>query len=257
MFPQSLSETALLRENRRLRETVDSLERVLASLGAADPLWAALSGLDDDGPSSWGGGVSSLDGESLSDGEAAIAAALPTVFPSMGIAYRKEIAQKVASYSRGANAARLERAFGRLEGWMPLFRKTFSKYGVPEELIPLCVVESAVSRGAVSRAGAAGMWQLMPATAEGRGLLVTAGRDERFDVEKSTEVAAQILRDLNRSLGSWPLAVMAYNCGAGRVRRAMIATGSSDPWTVWEKVPRETKDYLPSLLAVGYLRSIR
>ena len=46
---------------------------------------------------------------------------------------------------------------------------------------------------------------------------------------------------------------MAYNCGAGRVRKAVIACGTTDAWTVWKRVPSETRAYLPSLLAVGYL----
>ncbi len=257
VLSQGSSETFLLRENRRLRYQVDSLERVISLLGAVDPLWADLSGLDEENDSPLGEGFSSLDENPYSEEEAAIASSLRKVFPTMGIAYRKEVGEKVSSYSRGVNAARLERAFKRLDRWMPLFRKTFGKYGVPEELIPLCIVESAASRQAVSPVGAAGVWQLMPVTAEGYGLRVSTEQDERFDVEKSTEVAARILRDLRRSLGSWPLAVMAYNCGSGRVRQAMIAGESSEPWDVWEKVPRETRDYLPSLLAVGYLMSQR
>ena len=136
---------------------------------------------------------------------------------------------------------------------MPEFERAFRKYGVPVELIPLCVVESAVSRDALSPAGAAGMWQLMPETARGYGLRVDNEIDERYNVDRSTEVAARFLLDLKKTLGGWPLAVMAYNCGTGRVRTAIIKAGSVDPWAVLDYVPAETQAYLPSLLAVGYL----
>ena len=87
----------------------------------------------------------------------------------------------------------------------------------------------------------------------GDGTYALRGSDERFAVDKSTDAAARILRDLKKTLGSWPLAVMAYNCGAGRVRKAVIACGTTDAWTVWKRVPSETRAYLPSLIAVGYL----
>ena len=97
------------------------------------------------------------------------------------------------------------------------------------------------------------MWQLMPDTARRYGLRVGGGEDERYSVEKSTEAAARLLRNLKDDLGSWSLAVMAYNCGAARVRKAVMASGTTDAWVVWKRVPKETQAYLPALLAVGYL----
>lgn len=111
-----------------------------------------------------------------------------------------------------------------------------------------------MSSAAVSPAGAAGMWQLMPSTARQYGLTVDENMDERTDVRRSTVAAAMLLRDLYRDLGSWALAVMAYNCGAGAVTRARILSGgSADPWQILSRLPRETQGYLPSYLAVSYL----
>ena len=229
------TELRLLRENRRLQEQVDSLRRIVESLGAMDELWADLTGIDDSGQ------------------DRLVAGRLVSVFPMMDIAYHPSVGDRLAGYGRGRNAVILSRAFSRLRGRMDYFRKVFAEYGVPEELIPLCVVESAVSREAVSKAGAVGMWQLMPDTARGYGLRVDREEDDRYSVERSTVAAAKVLRDLQKNLGSWPLAVMAYNCGAARVRKAVIQSGTSDPWEVLKCVPAETKAYLPSLLAVGYL----
>ena len=213
-------ELYLMRENRRLQAQLDSLSRIVAAFGAEDELWAQLTGLDED-PFSWGTGISGL--EELSGQDRVIAERLPSVFPGMQIAYNSSIREKIASYCRGRNAVILSRSFSR------------------------------VSREAVSPAGAVGLWQLMPDTARGYGLRVNREVDDRYSIEKSTEAAARLLRDLKLALGSWPLAVMAYNCGSARVRKAMMATGKTDPWVVWKHVPAETKAYLPSLLAIGYL----
>ena len=243
-------ELRLLRENRVLQQRIDSLKRALERYEALDEIWSALSGLDDSG---WGEGISSIEEDPLPELDRTIASRLSSVFPEMGITYQAEIGERVKSYCRGKNAVILSHALSRLRKHMPYFKKIFAEYGVPEDLIPLCVVESAVSREAVSPVGAAGVWQLMPDTALGYGLRVDYQVDDRFDIEKSTVVAAKVLRDLKRSLGSWPLAVMAYNCGAGRIRKAVIQTGGTDPWEVLKRVPKETQAYLPSLLAVGYL----
>ena len=243
-------ELRLLRENRRLQAQVDSLTRLVAAWGSEDELWAQLTGIDED-PFSWGAGISGL--EDLPEQDRVIAGRLQSVFPEMEIAYHESIRGKVASYSRGRNAAILSHSFRRLRSRLPYFREVFARYGVPEELIPLCVVESAVSREAISPAGAVGLWQLMPDTARKYGLRVDREEDDRYSIEKSTEAAARLLRDLKNTLGSWPLAVMAYNCGAGRVRKAVIQEGSPGAWSVWKRVPAETRAYLPSLLAVGYL----
>ena len=249
---QGGAELRLMRENARLRQQVDSLTAVVRSLSEVDAIWAQLSGVEE-GDTDWGSGVSSLEENVLPEVERRIAGRVEKLFPEMALAYSPAVRERIVTYCKPRNAALLAGALKRLRRHLPYFREVFSKYGVPEELIPLCVVESAVSVHAVSPVGAAGLWQLMLMTAEGYGLRVDAKADERFSLEKSTDVAARVLRDMKRQLGSWPLAVMAYKCGTGRVRSAVIAAGTSDPWTVWKKVPKETQAYLPSLLAIGYL----
>lgn len=246
-------ELRLLRENRALKVKLDSLQRIVDKYDKVDQVWAQLSGLETD-DATWGAGISSLDRDMPED-ERLVASSLSDLFPEMGIRYDRSVYERIGEYSRGKNAGILAGAFSRLKKRMPGFEQVFRKHGVPVELIPLCVVESAVSRDALSPAGAAGMWQLMPETARGYGLRVDSEIDERYYVDRSTEAAARFLLDLKKTLGSWPLAVMAYNCGAARVRKAVIDTGSSDPWRVLSSLPEETQAYLPSLLAVGYLYS--
>jgi membrane-bound lytic murein transglycosylase D len=83
-----------------------------------------------------------------------------------------------------------------------------------------------------SRFDCAGLWQFIPATARRYGMRVDrqAGVDERTDIEKETDAAARLLRDLHADLGDWGLALAAYNQGAKHVEQAIAAEGTRDPW---------------------------
>ena len=100
--------------------------------------------------------------------------------------------------------------------------------GVPPEIAALPFVESMFNTNARSYAGAAGIWQLMPATARSLGLKVTRMSDERLDVLKATRAAARMLRKNYQMLGSWPLAITAYNHGPNGIHRAVEQVGSTD-----------------------------
>lgn len=119
--------------------------------------------------------------------------------------------------------AGLERA-GR---WESHIARTFAAQGLPPELAALPHVESSFDPAAQSKAGAAGLWQFMRSTGR-RFLRVDTVVDERLDPFRATEAAAQLLAYNYRLLGSWPLAITAYNHGAEGMRRARDATGSDD-----------------------------
>jgi membrane-bound lytic murein transglycosylase D len=90
-------------------------------------------------------------------------------------------------------------------------------------------------------------------TARAYGLRIDSFVDERMDVEKSTEAAARYLKSLYSMLGDWPLAVSAYNCGAGNVNKAIRrAGGKRDFWSVYPYLPRETRGYMPAFVGVMY-----
>ena len=104
------------------------------------------------------------------------------------------------------------------------FRETLKKSGVPEELALLPMVESSFEN-VRSKAGAVGMWQFTRGT--GRLYLKINNKvDERLDPSKATSAAARLLRDNYNALGSWPLAITAYNHGQAGMRRAQQAHGS-------------------------------
>ncbi len=116
----------------------------------------------------------------------------------------------------------------RSEKWRSDIYDILDESGVPRELAALPFVESMFNPYARSSAGAAGLWQLMPATARGLGLKVSSKNDERLEPLKATRAAARMLKQNHKMLGSWPLALTAYNHGPNGVRRAVKSVGSSD-----------------------------
>ena len=102
------------------------------------------------------------------------------------------------------------------------------------ELSRIVFVESLFQERALSRVGAAGLWQFMPATARVHRLKVDRFRDERFDPLSACHAAASLLNRNYRELGSWPLAVTAYNAGVGKMRKAVRRVGSREIGTLIE-----------------------
>lgn len=111
--------------------------------------------------------------------------------------------------------------------WEAHISQTLSKEGLPPEIAALPHVESSFQVTAMSKAGAAGLWQFIRSTGR-RYLRIDRAVDERLDPYRSTEAAAQLLSYNYRLLGSWPLAITAYNHGAEGMRRAREQVGSDD-----------------------------
>lgn len=116
---------------------------------------------------------------------------------------------------------------GRYRAWL---EAELERRGAPRELLWVVAIESAFDPTAVSRAGAAGLWQLMPRTARALGLRVDAVVDERFDPERSTEAAIDYLLSLHERFRSWPVALAAYNAGQGHARSELRTYAVTDFW---------------------------
>jgi membrane-bound lytic murein transglycosylase D len=109
--------------------------------------------------------------------------------------------------------------------YRPKMEQEFEKGGLPPELVALALVESGFSARVRSSAGALGIWQFTRST--GREFLkITRYRDDRLDPSRSTEAAVDLLRSNYQALGSWPLAITAYNYGTGGTERAASEYGS-------------------------------
>ncbi|MEL6758801.1 MAG: lytic transglycosylase domain-containing protein [Myxococcota bacterium] len=130
-------------------------------------------------------------------------------------------------YQHGV-ADRFRAGIKRSRPHMKTIHAALDKAGVPRKLAALPFIESMFKPSVHSHAGAAGLWQLMPATARGLGLSVTKNRDDRLNVTKATHAAARMLRDNYRMLQSWPLAITGYNHGPYGVKRATQALGTRD-----------------------------
>jgi membrane-bound lytic murein transglycosylase D len=138
--------------------------------------------------------------------------------------------------------------------YFPLFEEIFDRLELPIELKYLAIIESALNPRAVSRAGAVGLWQFMYGTAKGLNLQVNSLIDERRDVLKSTEAAAQYLKNLYDVYQDWNLVIAAYNCGPGNVNKAINrAGGKTDYWKIYFALPRETREFVPAYIATTYI----
>ncbi len=115
----------------------------------------------------------------------------------------------------------------RAGAWESHIAQTLAQQGLPPEIAALPHVESSFQPTALSKAGAAGLWQFIRSTGR-RYLRIDRAVDERLDPYRSTEAAAQLLSYNYRLLGTWPLAITAYNHGAEGMRRARDQVGSDD-----------------------------
>ncbi|MBF0237536.1 MAG: LysM peptidoglycan-binding domain-containing protein [SAR324 cluster bacterium] len=146
----------------------------------------------------------------------------------------------------------LETGLHRSGKYLPMIRKIFAEKNLPLDLAYLVAVESNYHPRARSHKSAVGLWQFIPSTGRLYGLKINKWIDERMDPVKSTESAAKYLTYLYDMFGNWELAVAAYNTGEGRVmrqvRKAKALGVASDFWSL--KLPRETRNYVPALMAV-------
>lgn len=169
---------------------------------------------------------------------------------------RRDVQRFIREYGR--KPARLQRIANRATDYLHIVVNELKRRKMPTELALLPFVESAYVNTAHSHAGAAGMWQFIPSTGRLYGLKQNRGFDGRMDALESTRAALDYLQKLHREFkGDWFLALAAYNAGEGRVGRAIRynrARGRpTDYWSL--RLPRETREYVPRLLAYKHIVS--
>jgi soluble lytic murein transglycosylase-like protein len=142
-------------------------------------------------------------------------------------------------------------AVARVAQLRPVLEPILRQEGIPSDVVALVLVESGGRTTALSPKGALGLWQLMPDTARRYGLSVSAVRDERMDLVKSTHAAARYLRDLYARFGDWNLTFAAYNAGEQAVQRAIARNGSRDFVSLSRarRLALETRNYVPAVLS--------
>ena len=146
----------------------------------------------------------------------------------------------------------LSKMLAQSQYYFPIFESIFKELNIPDEIKYLAIVESALDPNAVSRVGATGPWQFMLATAKGYGLQIDSYIDERKDPIAASYAAAEYLNEAYDMYQDWFLAIASYNCGQGNVNRAIRKSGKTTPtfWDIRPYLPKETRDYVPSFIAL-------
>ena len=176
-------------------------------------------------------------------------AAIPSVIE---MPYNQVVRKHIERYVYRSRTL-IEEMLGMSLYYMPIFEQALEKEGLPLELKYLPIVESAMDPNAVSRVGAAGLWQFMIGTGKGLGLEINSLVDERRDPYRSSAMAAKYLKNLYQIYNDWSLAIAAYNCGPGNVNKALHRNGGTgDFWDIYEYLPRETRGYVPAFIAANY-----
>ena len=168
----------------------------------------------------------------------------------------RSVQDKLAWYKR--NQEYLDRVAERARPYLYHVVSELERRGMPLDLALLPIVESAYHPFAHSRSHASGIWQFIPGTGRRYGLKQNWWYDGRRDVVAATGAALDYLEALNAEFGGdWLLALAAYNSGERNVARAVErnrkAGKPTDFWSLAPHLPRETRGYVPSLLAVAEL----
>ncbi len=145
----------------------------------------------------------------------------------------------------------------RGKDYMPMFKELLVNDGLSQLFVYLSMTESGFKSNAKSNKKAAGLWQFMSATAQRFGLKVNNNIDERYDPLASTNAAMKYIQTLYRQFGKWYLVMMAYNCGEGRVARAIKRAGTDDFTTLMDSklhyIPPETRTYLKKIILLSMM----
>jgi membrane-bound lytic murein transglycosylase D len=152
-------------------------------------------------------------------------------------------------------ADRFHEGLIRAAAWETHIARVLKQHGVPEEIAALPHVESSFNPFAYSKVGAAGLWQFMPSTAK-RFMRVDGIVDERLDPYSATEAAANLMLYNYRLLGTWPLAVTAYNHGPGGLRTAQDELGTSDIAVIVKRYQGATFGFASRNFYVAFLAAL-
>jgi hypothetical protein len=159
----------------------------------------------------------------------------------------------------GRNHEKTKLWLERLGKYGPFIANELRERGMPQDLIWLATIESGLDVNAYSKAHAAGMWQFIEETGQRYGLEVSRYVDDRRDPILATSAALTYLQEMHDRFGSWYLSSAGYNTGENRVGRLMRELTGTEKgtdqgyWTIWDRLPRETRDYVPLMIAMGHI----
>lgn len=185
--------------------------------------------------------------------DSVIEARIRSIDAEIPITFNSKV-KRFIDYFAVENRDYMRKMLRRKDTYFPIFEQALAEHNLPDDLKYLTIVESGINPIAKSHAGALGMWQFMPSTGKMFKLNYDYYVDERMDPYKSTQAACLYLKQLYNMFNDWELALAAYNCGPGNVRRAIRRSGYKDSfWDIYAYLPRETRSYVPQFMAVNYL----
>ena len=163
----------------------------------------------------------------------------------------------ITQYSAPNGITSLNSTLNRGNIYMPFIREEIELRGLPPELLYLPIVESDYIITARSRSGAMGLWQFMMNSIAPFNMRVTELIDERRDFVKSTRGALAKLKENYDVLGSWEMALAAYNSGLGAITRTVQSTREDNYWALSARneLRQETLHFVPRLVAISYVLS--
>lgn len=177
-------------------------------------------------------------------------AKVPTKIPTINLGtLDQQLIDKHIKRMTTRGRLEVKAALMRLGVFRPFIIRELRQRQLPNFLLYLPLAESSAKDSIVSSAGAAGLWQMMPATARAYGLRVDERVDERLHPQKSTQAALDLLQDLYGRYHDWALALAAYNCGTARVDRAIRRRGTTQYGKLRRDFPRQTRAYVPRFFA--------
>lgn len=175
--------------------------------------------------------------------------------PDFPVRFEPSVVRYLKYYKNNARGQRLVKAWMKKSGrYRDNIVKLLRQYKMPEDLVWVALIESGFNAEIHSHAGAAGLWQFMPATGRIYGLTVNRRVDERLDPERSTHAALKHLKDLYKRFGTWELAFAAYNMGYGGLLASIRKFNTNDYWKLRgleAGLPYETALYTPKIMAMA------
>lgn len=177
--------------------------------------------------------------------------------PDLPVAFEQRTLDYIKFFRDSERGRSIAESWARKAGrYGPAIQAELARAGLPVDLVWMSLVESGHNVTIRSRAGAAGLWQFIPQSARLYGLTVNRWVDERLDPMRSTQAAAEYLKDLERRFGSWELAMAAYNMGNAGLTRAIRKYNTNDFWRLARleaALPWETALYVPKIVATAIL----
>ena len=170
----------------------------------------------------------------------------------MDLVYNSKVQLFIDGYL-GKNKSLISKMKGLAPYYFPMFERQLDQYNLPLEFKYLAIVESALNPRARSHSGASGLWQFMYLTGKQYGLKVTSYMDERQDPLKATKSACEYFVSLYDTFGDWNLVLAAYNGGPGYLQQKIASVGSSNFWDLYPYLRKETRNYVPTFIAINYV----